>query len=79
MLVPASMKGDLKRVNERYKQVADLLRTGESTPELEAEYLILESEYRETLKRNPAKQPASLWDLDVTRRCWQGDAREVER
>ena len=66
-------------MNDRYKQVADLLRTGASAPELEAEYEALEAERREALRKKPANAITSLWDLEVTRRCWVADARESER
>jgi len=66
----------MKNTN-RYKEVADLLRTGHSSPELEAEYEQLKREHNSRPRQShPVK---SIWDLDVTRCCWEGDAREIER
>lgn len=59
---------------KRHNEVADLLRTGHATPELEAEY-----EKLEAAKPRTSSTAKHLWDLPVFERCWKGDAREVER
>lgn len=59
---------------QRHKEVADLLRTGHVTPELEAEYEELEAQ-----KPRSTSVHRHLWDLPVFERCWKGDVREVER
>lgn len=61
----------------RYAVVADLLRSGHVTPELEAEYVILAADHRANIpKAAPCK---SIFDLPVARRMWESDAREVGR
>jgi hypothetical protein len=65
------------RPKSRYAVVADLLRSGHVTPELEAEYGLLDAERRaNTPKLMPCK---SIFDLPVARRMWESDAREMER
>jgi hypothetical protein len=65
------------KTKSRYAVVADLLRTGHSTPELEAEYIQLDTARRATDK--PVSNGTNWWDSPVAARMWGADRRDVER
>jgi Fe2+ or Zn2+ uptake regulation protein len=60
----------------RRNELADLLRTGQGTPTMEAEYAQLETEHRAIQKPSPIYR--SIYDLPIAKRMWEADTREVE-
>jgi hypothetical protein len=65
-----------KKTKSRYAVVADLLRTGHSTPELVAEYETLDAQQRANARPQGG---SNWWDSPVAARMWKRDGRDIER
>jgi hypothetical protein len=63
----------------RYVVVADLLRSGQTTPELESEYEALRAEH-DAINVSKAKgRFNSVFDLPIARSMWEADGRDSAR
>lgn len=65
----------MRNTKKRFNEVADLLRTGQGTPELEVEYERLAA----LQPRGQVVKYGSVYDLPIARQMWEADMREVER